>query len=84
MTPPKQSKSDGMFTLVDGQLLQMLAYAMMDHAEIVSGAYKLRKTQRGCEKTPENQTGWRDETEEEKLQATMQQMSQHCRWISWI
>ena len=64
-------------TYTDAQLMQIFAYAMRDHAEIVSGAYKLRNTQIGVEPS-----GWRDKTDEEKLKDAIQTMEAHCRWIS--
>lgn len=54
--------------------------AMMQHAEIVSGAYKFRKIQRGRDNTAEEIAAgdtslhFRDMTDEEKLQSSLEIM----------
>lgn len=67
--------------LVEAQLLQNLAWVLRDHAEIVSGAYKLRKTQVGCGTNPDGTFKFRDCTDEEKLQGSMQTLTAHCHWV---
>ena len=68
--------------LVEGQIIQWLAYTLRDHAEIVSGAYKLRTTQQGCAKDAEHPDGWRDLTDEEKLRHAMNTLDAHLKWLS--
>lgn len=68
-------------TYAEAQLFEMLAWALRDHAEIVSGAYKFSKMQRGCEKSPENPSGWRDLTDDEKLQDAMGRLGRRCEFI---
>jgi len=59
-----------------GQVLQHMAWLLRDHAEAVSGAYRSRCLQRGVEGG-----GWRDLTDEEKLEATIQTMNRRCHFI---
>ena len=59
------------------QIEEFKAYALLDHARIVSGAYKLAKTEVGVEGG-----GWRPCTEEEKLQNAMGILERRCQWIS--
>jgi len=61
-------------SFTDAQFLGVFCQVLYRHAEIVSGAYRLRQTQQGCEKTEENPEGWRDLTDEEKLAASLQTM----------
>jgi len=67
--------------LVESQMLMQLAWVLRDHAEIVSGAYKFRKTQIGCGVNPDGTTAFRDLTEEEKLQYAMETMTRHCHLV---
>jgi hypothetical protein len=53
--------------------------ALRAHAEIVSGAYKLRNTQVG-----DGSGNWRDCTDEEKLQDHVNQMNSHIKFMSEI
>jgi len=69
-------------TYAEGQLAVFQAYLLRDHAEIVSGAYKLRKTKQGCEKTEENPSGWRDLTDEEKLESCLGTMTRRIGFMS--
>lgn len=48
--------------------------AMRAHAEIVSGAYRLRKLQQGDSSEP---SGWRDLTDDEKLKDKVEEMCRH-------
>jgi hypothetical protein len=66
---------------VEAQLLSNMAWVLRDHAEITSGAYKLRKTQVGCGVNPDQTTKFRDCSDEEKLQSTMHTMTAHCHWV---
>lgn len=61
-----------MLSITDKLFLRSFAYAMFFHAEVVSGAYKLRQTQQGVEGG-----GWRDLTDEEKLQDSLATMKRH-------
>ena len=56
------------------QFQMFLARAQFFHAEAVTGAYKLRTTQRGSESG-----GWRDLTDEEKLRDCLATMNRHLR-----
>lgn len=69
-------------TFLDAQIIQCLGWVLMDHAEIVSGAYKQRKTQVGNGKDPEGNTVWRDCTDEEKLTHANQTLRAHMQWMS--
>ena len=59
---------------VDAQFYGILCQVLYRHAEIISGAYKFRQVQQGCEKTKDNPSGWRDLTDEEKLVSSLQTM----------
>lgn len=78
----KENTQELTMKYVEGQIVMWIAYLLRDHAEIVSGAYKLRKTERGCEKTPEHPTGWRPLTDEEKLEDVMGTMTRRCEFIA--
>ena len=67
------------------QAEQAKLLAMLRHGELVSGAYKLRGLKRGCEPTDEEKAdgqviGFRDMTDEEKLQDTVDTMHRHIEW----
>lgn len=67
---------------VEAQLLMQLAWTLRDHAAIVSGAYKLHKTQVGYGTNPDGTMQFRDCTEEEKLRNAMETMTNHCHFVS--
>jgi hypothetical protein len=57
---------------IDGQILCIAAQILRCHAEVMSGAYKLRKLQKATEENnPDGTIKWRDATEEEKLADSM-------------
>jgi hypothetical protein len=66
---------------VEAQLLQCLGWALRDHAMIVSGAYKLKKTEVGCGRNEDGTTAFRPCTDDEKLKSAMQTMEAHLRWV---
>ena len=66
---------------VEAQLLSCVAWVLKDHAEIVSGAYRQRKTQVGCGSNPDGTIQWRACTDEEKLEGAMSTMRSHCQWV---
>jgi len=59
-------------TYREGQIVSTQAQLLRSHAEITSGAYKLRNVQRG---TIDGE--WRDMSEDELLQDSMQTMQCH-------
>lgn len=63
------------------QMEMWKAYIMKDHAEIISGAYKQRKTEVGDKNSP---SGWRPCTDEEKLENVMHTMTAHCNFLCEI
>ena len=67
---------------LEGQILVLQARILRDHAHIVSGAYKLDRTDRGCEKSKEHPTGWIPLTEEEQLQKWLGIMDNHMKWMN--
>ena len=67
---------------IEAQLLMHLVWTLRDHAEIVSGAYKLRKTQIGCGTNPDGTIEFRDCTEEEKLRDAIGTMTNHCHFVT--
>lgn len=73
---------------IEAQFFNTLAWALRDHASVVSGAYKLSKIQRGVELTEEEKAQgkepWRDLTEEEKLKNHMGRLTERCRALSEI
>jgi len=64
-------------SFLDAQIIQCLAWVLVDHAEITSGAYKQRQTQVGVE-----EGGWRNTTDEEKLTHANQTLHAHMKWLS--
>jgi hypothetical protein len=62
--------------IVEGRILQHMAWLLRDHAEAVSGAYKQRTTQRGKE-----EGGWRDLSDDEKLDSVIKTMERRCHFI---
>ncbi len=67
------------------QAEQAKLLAMLRHGEIVSGGYKLSNRQQGREPTEEEAAdgqviGFRDCTDEEKLQNAIQTMHRHIQW----
>jgi len=71
---------------IDAQLFQQLAWALRDHAIIVSGHYKQRKTQRGPteEEAAAGAPRWIDETNEEKLADAIGTLTSRCHAIGEI
>lgn len=67
--------------LVEAQLLQWLGWVLRDHAEIVSGAYKSRKTEVGCGKNEKGGIKFRPHTEEEKLRNAVSTMEAHLKLV---
>jgi len=69
----------------EAQFFTLMAWALRDHAVIVSGAYKSRKTQQGVELTDEEKAQgkepWRDLTEEEKLQDAIGTLTSRCHML---
>lgn len=65
------------------QALSSFSQVIRCHAEITSGAYKLRKTQRGTFPKPSSDETikWRDCTDEEKLQNVFGEMYNHLERI---
>lgn len=62
-------------------------YALYWQAVAITGAYKFQKTQRGRKVTPEEKAkgeviGWRDLTDDEKLENTLSTMQNHIRIMS--
>ena len=60
--------------------------AMMMFAEATTGVATLRKTQQGREPTEEEKAkgmviGWRDHTDQEKIQNTLQCMQRHIQFM---
>ena len=66
---------------VEAQLLQCLAWVLRDHAMIVSGSYKLKKTEVGCGQNEDGGTKFRPCTDEEKLKSAMGTMEAHLKWV---
>jgi hypothetical protein len=64
-------------TLVDAQFLHTFARVLSRHAEIVSGAYKLRKIQQGDGTNPDGTIQYRDLTDAEKLADSLAVMKRH-------
>ena len=60
--------------LIEGQILCIFSQVLCRHAEVVSGAYKLRTTQRGCGKNDDGTIAWRPLTETELLTDSMSVM----------
>ena len=56
---------------VDAQFAGIFSQVLYRHAEIVSGAYKLRATQRGCGKNDDGTIAFRPLTETELLADSM-------------
>ena len=56
---------------IEGQLMGVMAQVLYRHAEIVSGAYKLRDGDRGLGKDAEGRIMWAPLTDEEKLKSSM-------------
>ena len=74
------------FRFIDAQLFQHMAWLLRDHAEIVSGNYKNRQTQRGPteEEKAAGAPRWIDMTDEEKLRLAIGTMTQRCHHIGEI
>jgi hypothetical protein len=62
--------------ILEGQVIEMHAHVMRDHARIVSGAYKTRKVYHGTTIAPENLL-----TEQELLEDELRAMDQHIHWL---
>lgn len=70
---------------IEAQILERQGHLLRCHAEIVSGAYKLRKTQCGTRAYPELGSAviaWRDLTDDEKLESAMSELRSHARLLS--
>ncbi len=74
------SKINKEFVKAQMELFKMRA--MYQHAEIVSGAYKLLTTQRGRKATPDNPNLWVDLTNDEKLKESMARMDRHLQFVA--
>ena len=60
--------------LIEGQIMGIFCQVLYRHAEVVSGAYKLRTTQQGCGKNDDGTIAFRPLTEAELLKDSMQVM----------
>lgn len=58
--------------LIDGQIMGIFCQVLYRHAEVVSGAYKLRKKEQGCGKNDDGTIAFRPLTEAELLEDSMQ------------
>jgi len=66
----------------DAQLVELMAWLLRDHAEIVSGAYKFRKTQKvKCFDETKDRYVWMDISDEEKLELAFGTMTRRCEFI---
>jgi hypothetical protein len=63
--------------LIEGQMLSSFSHVLYWHAQIISGAYKARNIQKGDEATK----GWRNLTDEEKLEDSFNAMQAHINRI---
>jgi hypothetical protein len=68
------------------QLQEVQAHITFWQTKILSGAYKLDTTKRGREPSEEERAkgeviGWRDLTDEEKLQGCMGTLHTHVKWV---
>ena len=67
---------------IEGQILGIFSQVLYRHAEIVSGAYKLRKKERGCGKNDDGTTAFRPLTEAEKLEDSMAVMQRQIHALN--
>lgn len=68
----------------EAQIFERLGHLLRCHAEIVSGAYKHKKTQGGTKPYPELSSQaieWVDLTDEEKLANAMGELRQHAKLL---
>ncbi len=64
-------------TILEGQIMQEMAYVMLFHAEITSKHYKTREISTACESDKDGSTIYRPFTEAEKLDDHVQTMKRH-------
>ena len=76
---PKLTSTRVLFMTLQFQTFQ--ARAMLAHAEITSGAYKLHKTQVGCGRNEDGTMKFRDMTDDEKLTGMVERMNAHIRFM---
>lgn len=67
--------------IIEGQFFAHLAWVIRDAALVVSGAYKLEKTQVGDQ---ESSTGWRPCTEQEKFKDAVNRLNERCHQLSQL
>lgn len=68
--------------LIDGQIMGIFSQVLYRHAEIVSGAYKLRTTEQGCGTNDDGTTVFRSLTEEELLKDSMTVMQRQIHRLN--
>lgn len=71
----------------DKEIARRMGYILLLHAEVTSGAYKLRQVSKGRDPTQEEAAKgmtvcWRPMTDEEKLHDSMETMKRHVNALN--
>ena len=79
---PDPENKIGAILHIGHYITQRSLYAQLWLARVNSGAYKLRKVDQGCERTPEHPDGWRPFSEEELLKDALKIAQGHIQAVS--